>query len=225
MAIHLYRRRLGRLSALLYHPQWFGTTPTRSFTTGRIRLLERSRLLKFPTPGCQHRNPNSDSTDWTSCPIGSATRRLTRALRQELSARYPPLTVAICDREKLHSSQGVPDRLPTVRASATLDHMPHELLRRAIEQSKGWDDPLLRAMVLLHGARVLAVVDKGAARRAFADGLVMVESISLPARHLDLILNEAVRLGIAADPVGAVALFHRLPEAKARFGVAQPGGR
>jgi hypothetical protein len=88
--------------------------------------------------------------------------------------------------------------------------MPDLLVRRAIEQSKT-REPLVRAMALLSGARVLAVTDKQAAREAFAEGAAIAESLSLDdARLRGLVLFETVRLGTMADPVSAAILFRRL---------------
>jgi len=88
--------------------------------------------------------------------------------------------------------------------------MPRELVLQAIEQSAS-REPVVRAMALLQGARVLAVVDKEAARRAFAEGVTTAENLPLNSHDLELVLNEAVRLGATADAARAIELFRRLP--------------
>ena len=88
--------------------------------------------------------------------------------------------------------------------------MFRRLLDRTFEQAVQ-RDPLVNAMVLLRGAPVLSAVDRDAARRAFADGVRLAESLRYDTRRLDFILDEAVKLGATADPEGAVALFRRLP--------------
>src|SRR5690348_3375246 len=88
--------------------------------------------------------------------------------------------------------------------------MPGVLVKRAIEQARS-RDPLVKAMALLHGARVLAAMDKEVARQAFAEGVATAESLTLPARQMENVFNEAVRLGAFADPTTAAALFRRLP--------------
>jgi hypothetical protein len=82
-----------------------------------------------------------------------------------------------------------------------------ELVQDAIRQSRG-REPVVTAMVLLHGARVLTAVDSEAAKRAFAEGRRMAESRDYSSRPVAL---EAVRLGAGVDPMEAVALFRRLP--------------
>ena len=66
-------------------------------------------------------------------------------------------------------------------------------------------------MAFLLGARVLAAVDKKAARQIFEEGIITAESLNLPTLQTESVFNEAVRLGAFADPVAAVALFRRLP--------------
>src|SRR5438552_991841 len=88
--------------------------------------------------------------------------------------------------------------------------MPASLVKRAIEQS-GDCAPPVQAMALLYGARVLASVDKEAAKQAYREGVAVAESLPLDARQLTLMLEDAVRLGATADPLAAVALFRRLP--------------
>jgi hypothetical protein len=88
-----------------------------------------------------------------------------------------------------------------------MDTMPAELVRDAIEDART-RVPLVRAMALLCGSRVLAAVDEPAAREAFAEGLAIAETLSL-ARHQDFLLDEAIRIGATADPVAAVALYRR----------------
>jgi len=85
--------------------------------------------------------------------------------------------------------------------------MPDVLVKRAIEQA-GSRDPLVKAMVLLRAARVLAAMDKEAARQVFAEGVAAAETLRFPPEH---VFNEAVQIGAVADPIAAVALFRRLP--------------
>ena len=94
--------------------------------------------------------------------------------------------------------------------------MPDVLVRRAIEQAES-RDPLVKAMVLLRGARVLAAMDKKAARQAFAEGVATAESLHLPSREREHVFNEAVQIGAVADPIAAIALFRRLPAEPFRF--------
>src|SRR5260370_707507 len=94
--------------------------------------------------------------------------------------------------------------------------MPDVLVKRAIEQARS-RDPLVKAMALLHGARVLAAMDKEVARQAFAEGVATAESLTLPAHQMESVFNEAVRLGAFANPIAAVALFRSLPAGHHRF--------
>ncbi len=91
--------------------------------------------------------------------------------------------------------------------------MPRDLVEAAIGQAEG-REPVVRAMLLLHAARVLAALDAEAARGRFAEGLAILES--LPAqvhnRYHDYLLFDAVMLGAEADLVTAVALFQRLAQ-------------
>ena len=91
--------------------------------------------------------------------------------------------------------------------------MPVNVVRRAIEQS-GNREPLVRAMALLCGARVLAAADTELAKGAFDEGVKIAEGLPLDVRHRELVLEEAVRLGTTADPLSAVALFRRLSSAE-----------
>jgi hypothetical protein len=100
--------------------------------------------------------------------------------------------------------------------------MPLILVQRAIEQSRS-RQPLVRAVALLYGARVLSVIDKEAAKRAFAEGVTTAESLPLDARQLHFLLEDAVRLGTMADPLAAVTLFRRLPPAERYIGRSSTG--
>src|SRR5437868_4376865 len=88
--------------------------------------------------------------------------------------------------------------------------MPTSLVKRGIEQSRD-REPIVKAMTLLYGARVLAALDREAAKQAFSEGIAVAEGLPLDTRYLALVLEEAVRLGATADPLAAVALFRRLP--------------
>ena len=94
--------------------------------------------------------------------------------------------------------------------------MPRELIARTIEDTKH-RDPVTRAMVLLCGSRVLAGLDQPAARRAFAEGLQILESVSFDERIRGFVFNEAVCLGCTADPVAALRLFRSLPQGEIPF--------
>ncbi len=87
--------------------------------------------------------------------------------------------------------------------------MPVLLVKRAIEQSRS-RGPFVNSMALLSGARVLASVDKPAARQAFVEGVRLAETLPLPAHSLHHILNDAARYGALVDPAAAIALFRRL---------------
>jgi hypothetical protein len=89
--------------------------------------------------------------------------------------------------------------------------MPSSLVLRAIEQAKEHDSPL-RAMALLYGSRVLAAVDKDAAKRAFGEGVAVAEGLQLDPHTQAHLMDDAVRIGATADPLAAVALFRRLPQ-------------
>jgi hypothetical protein len=58
---------------------------------------------------------------------------------------------------------------------------------------------------------VLAAMDQAAAKRVFGEGVAAVERLPLDARDSAFILEDAVRLGTTADPIGAIGLFRRLP--------------
>ncbi len=94
--------------------------------------------------------------------------------------------------------------------------MPANLVKRAIEQSRS-REPLVRVMALLGGARVLATVDQEAAKQAFAEGVATAENLPLAARHLELVLDQAIQLGTMADPLAALSLFRRLPSGEHRL--------
>jgi hypothetical protein len=100
--------------------------------------------------------------------------------------------------------------------------MPANLVKRAIEQSRN-REPIVRAMALLCGARVLATVDREAATQAFSEGVAVAEGLSLDTRSLELLLEEAVRLGATADPLAAIALFRRLSPDDHRMGRSSTG--
>ena len=89
--------------------------------------------------------------------------------------------------------------------------MPGDLVKQAIEQSRS-REPIVTAMALLHGARVLAAVDREAAKAAFAEGRAMAEELPPDGRYRDFVHWEAARLGAGADPAAAVALFCRLQQ-------------
>jgi len=100
--------------------------------------------------------------------------------------------------------------------------MPANLVKRAIEQSRN-REPLVNAMALLGGARVLAAVDQEAAKQAFAEGVTAAENLPLAARHLELVLDQAIQLGTMADPLAALALFRRLPSGQHRLWPSSTG--
>jgi hypothetical protein len=89
--------------------------------------------------------------------------------------------------------------------------MPIDLVKRAIARSRE-REPVVTAMALLHGARVLAAVDRESAKRTYAEGCVLAEALTLNPQTRDFALCEAVNLGAAVDPMSAVALFRGLPE-------------
>jgi pentatricopeptide repeat protein len=88
--------------------------------------------------------------------------------------------------------------------------MPANLIKRAIEGSRD-REPIVQAMALLTGSRALSASDAAAAREIFTEGAQIAEDLPLDARCRRLFLEEAVRLGAAADPIAAAALFRRLP--------------
>ncbi len=88
--------------------------------------------------------------------------------------------------------------------------MPFALVKRAVELARD-REALVRAMALLHAARVLAAMDIEAARQVFGEGVAAADGLNLPAHETEYVLHEAVRLGAYADPLAAVALFRKLP--------------
>ena len=97
--------------------------------------------------------------------------------------------------------------------------MPISLVRQAIERSRE-SDPLLRAMVLLHGSRVLATAHSDEARKAFAEAVAIVDKLELEPRALDIVLSEAVEIGAGVDLPSAVALIRRR-SAASEFGMGR----
>jgi hypothetical protein len=87
--------------------------------------------------------------------------------------------------------------------------MPETLVKHAIEQSRG-REPVVRVMALLHGARVLAAVDReGAKRMSGMDAarlldeipdtdLALFGAIELAAGVLGLPQSSGVRVGRAS---------------------------
>jgi len=70
---------------------------------------------------------------------------------------------------------------------------------------------VVAAMALLHGARVLAAVDREGAKLLYAEGCAALEGLALTGHARGLVPWEAVRLGATVDPIAALALFRRLP--------------
>jgi hypothetical protein len=101
--------------------------------------------------------------------------------------------------------------------------MPGKLVARTIEAAQD-RDPVARAMVLLSASRVLAALDRPAARRVFADGVELLKSIPFDPHVRSFVFDEAVCLGSTADPVAALELFLNLPEEENRF-VRRSAGR
>jgi len=94
--------------------------------------------------------------------------------------------------------------------------MPIPLVKQAMEQSRG-REPVVKAMALLRGARVLAAVDREAAKEAFGEGCALAERLALDPHELESVLCEAVELGASVDPMAAVALFRGLPRGRREF--------
>lgn len=84
--------------------------------------------------------------------------------------------------------------------------MPAPLVRDAIAQSRT-RDPLIAAMALLNGSRVLAYMDLPAAKQAFANGVEAIGHLPLDTRTMESVRHEMVQLGVSADPEFAVALY------------------
>jgi hypothetical protein len=82
--------------------------------------------------------------------------------------------------------------------------MPDQLVRDAIEQSRT-REPLVNAMALLSGARILAYIDLAAAKRALAEGLSVFDGVP------DIFnLHEAVLLAVPVDPEIAVSRYKQM---------------
>ena len=61
----------------------------------------------------------------------------------------------------------------------------------------------VRAMVLLCASRTIGAFDRVAAREVFLEGAAAATNLVLPAHVRDVVLNQAVCLGCAADPLAA----------------------
>lgn len=87
--------------------------------------------------------------------------------------------------------------------------MPARLVHDAIAQSRN-REPLLTAMAMLTGSRVLAYMDLPSAKRAFAEAAEVADSLRLDSRLRQLLNTEVVTLGVASDPETALSRFRCL---------------
>lgn len=86
--------------------------------------------------------------------------------------------------------------------------MPAAMVQRAIEQARS-RDAFVYAAALVFGSRVLASLDKQAAKRTYVEGVSAAEDLPLMGRDREVFFVQIVELGAIAHPATALLLFRR----------------
>lgn len=86
--------------------------------------------------------------------------------------------------------------------------MPAAMVQRAIEQARD-RDAFVHTAALVYGSRVLASLDKQAAKTAYAAGVTAADNLALSDHDREHFFRQIVQFGASVDPLAALMLFRR----------------